>query len=134
MELTRDDARLAATLPDPAVNEAKTRPGLDLAQIMAICMEGYADRPALAQRATELVTDRATGRRSGRLLRHFETISYRDLWSRARAIASVWCGDDARPVRANDPTCILVLIATESWPGKGRYFHREVALTHFCCC
>lgn len=107
MELTRDDARLAATLPDPAINEAKIKPNLGLAQIMAICMEGYADRPALAQRATELVTDPATGRKSRRLLRHFETISYRDLWSRARAIASVWYGDGVRPVRANDPICIL---------------------------
>ena len=35
------------------------------------CMEAYADRPALAQRATELVTDPATGRTTRQLLEAF---------------------------------------------------------------
>ena len=60
-ELTASDPQFRAALPLPSVNEAKLRPELGLAQIAALVMEAYAERPALAQRATELVTDPATG-------------------------------------------------------------------------
>ena len=106
-ELTASDPQFRAALPLPAVNEAKLRPELGLAQIAALVMEAYADRPALAQRATELVTDPATGRTTRQQLKRFETVSYRELWSRARALANVWHHDAARPLRANDFLCIL---------------------------
>jgi fatty acid CoA ligase FadD9 len=38
-------------------------------------MEGYAERPALGQRAVHLVEDTATGRTSLELLPRFETVS-----------------------------------------------------------
>lgn len=44
-------------------------------------MRGYADRPALGQRAVQLVTDPETGRTSAHLLTHFDTITYGELWS-----------------------------------------------------
>jgi len=106
-ELTEKDAQFREALPHPAVNEAKVRPELGLAQIAALVMEAYADRPALARRATELVTDPATGRRTRQMLKRFETITYRQLWSRARALANVWHQDAARRLRANDLLCIL---------------------------
>lgn len=53
-------------------------------------MDAYADRPALAQRATALVTDAATGRKTRQHLQRFETVSYRELWSRARSLANCW--------------------------------------------
>ena len=48
-ELTEKDAQFREALPHPAVNEAKVRPELGLAQIAALVMEAYADRPALAR-------------------------------------------------------------------------------------
>ena len=60
-------------------------------------MEGYADRPALGQRAVEFVTDRATGRTSAQLLPRFETITYRELWDRVGAVASALADDPVRP-------------------------------------
>ena len=65
-------------------------------------MDGYADRPALGQRARELVTDPTTGRTSTRLLPSFETISYRDLWERVGAIATALRNDAADPVNPGD--------------------------------
>jgi fatty acid CoA ligase FadD9 len=106
-ELAAADAQFRAAMPIQSVNEAKLRPELGLAQIAALVMEAYAERPALAQRATELVTDRATGRTTRRLLRRFDTITYRDLWSRARALATAWYQDPEKPLRANDFLCIL---------------------------
>lgn len=106
-ELAANDAQFRAALPIATVNDAKLRPDLGLAQIAALIMEAYADRPALAQRATELVTDRITGRRERQLLPRFETVSYGELWSRARDLANAWHHDSTRPLRANDSLCIL---------------------------
>ncbi|KPC86999.1 hypothetical protein ADL35_09310, partial [Streptomyces sp. NRRL WC-3753] len=59
---------LAGELVPDAVNvqggviAEDVRPGLPLADLVATVMEGYADRPALGERATEPVTDPDTGR------------------------------------------------------------------------
>jgi fatty acid CoA ligase FadD9 len=106
-ELAARDAQFRDALPLAAVNEAKVRPELGLAQVAALVMEAYADRPALAQRATEVVVDRDTGRTTRHLLPRFEMVTYRELWSRARSVANVWHHDTARPLRANDFLCIL---------------------------
>ena len=101
------DAQFRGAMPLPSINEAKMSPELGLAQIVALCMEGYADRPALAQRATEWVIDPATSRTERSLLPQFETITYRELWSRARALASLWNHDEGRLLRANDLVCVI---------------------------
>jgi fatty acid CoA ligase FadD9 len=85
----------------------KRQPGIRLAQVVAGVMEGYADRPALGQRARELVSDLASGRTTSRLLPRFETMTYRELWGRARAAASEWHGNPASPFAAGDFVCIL---------------------------
>lgn len=106
-ELAATDAQFRAALGDPAVNAAKLRPGLGLAQIVASCLEGYGGRPALGRRAAEIVTDPATGRTVRRLLSHFETLSYRELWDRARALAALWHHGGERALRADDLLCII---------------------------
>ena len=85
--------QFTAAEPDPAVVEAARRPGLRLAEVLQTFVDGYADRPAVGQRARELVTDPAVGRTSARLLPRFETVSYRDLWTRVKAIARAWHQD-----------------------------------------
>jgi fatty acid CoA ligase FadD9 len=106
-ELAAIDAQFQAALPIQSVSEARLRPGLGLAQIVALVMEAYADRPALAQRAVELITDPASGCTTRQLLPRFDTITYRDLWARARALATAWHRDPRKPLRANDFLCIL---------------------------
>src|ERR1700754_3589319 len=101
-ELYDNDAQFRAAAPVPEVIEAACTPGLRLTQVLETIVEGYADRPALGQRARELVTDAATGRTSVRLLPQFITISYREFWGRVRAIASAWRHDLARPARVGD--------------------------------
>lgn len=105
-ELCEADHQVRDAIPIESVTEAIREPGLRLPQIVATVMEGYADRPALGQRAVELVTD-ATGRRTLRLLPTFETITYRELWTRARAVASAWYGDADHPVRPGDFVAVL---------------------------
>jgi fatty acid CoA ligase FadD9 len=105
--LYADDAQFRNTRPDEAVAEAVRKPGLRIAEAMATVMVGYASRPALGQRARELVTDSATGRSSLRLLAGFDTVSYNELWTRIRAVASDWHLHDQHPVRPGDFVCVL---------------------------
>jgi fatty acid CoA ligase FadD9 len=105
--LRAEDAQIRDSGPLASVSEAKRQPGLRLAQIVQVVMEGYADRPALGQRARELVTDPASGRKTLRLLPRFDTITYRELWARARATAGAWHHDSKHPVAPGDFVCIL---------------------------
>jgi len=106
-ELSASDHQFREAMPLPEINEAKNKPGLELAQIMAICLEGYAERPALGHRATQLATDPETGRNCLQILDHFETITYAELWSRVRNLASFWYNDPDRHLRAGELLCIL---------------------------
>ena len=101
-QLYASDAQFRAANPLPSVIDAARRAGLRLAQILQTLVEGYEDRPALGQRARELMLDPATGRTSTRLLPSFETTSYGDLWTRVRAVASAWRRDETSPVNPGD--------------------------------
>ncbi|HEX7750796.1 MAG TPA: AMP-binding protein [Novosphingobium sp.] len=105
--LLAEDAQFRAARPIAAVTAAKMAPGIRLGEIAEILMQGYADRPALGQRRREVVVDPASGRRTSRLLPAFETITYRELWARAQAIASDWRHAGETPIAAGDFACVL---------------------------
>ncbi len=96
------DPQFRAAKPLPDVIDAARRPGLRLPEILQTLVEGYADRPALGQRAREVVLDPATGRTTTRLLPGLETVSYGDLWTRVRAVAAAWHRDETSPVNPGD--------------------------------
>jgi fatty acid CoA ligase FadD9 len=103
-ELYASDPQFAAARPDEAVWAALERPGLRLPQLVQTVMDGYANRPALGQRAVQFVKDPDTGRTTAELLPRFDTITYREMWQRAGAIASAWAN---KPVRPGDRVCVL---------------------------
>jgi len=86
----------------PTVLAAVRDRSLGLRRAVAAVMEGYADRPALGERVREAVTDPVTGRTGLRLLPHYTTISYTELWERAGAVAAEWAADAEHPVREGD--------------------------------
>ena len=102
--LSASDPQFAAARPDEVVSAAMGRPDLRLPQLVQTVMDGYANRPALGQRAVRLVKDADTGRTTAELLPRFETITYRELWERAGAIASAWAN---KPVQPGDRVCVL---------------------------
>ena len=59
-------------------------------------MTGYADRPALGQRAVEFVTD-ASGRTVAELQPRFDTLTYRETWARVKALADALAGNPVHP-------------------------------------
>ncbi|WP_328389862.1 thioester reductase domain-containing protein [Streptomyces sp. NBC_00400] len=101
------DPQFRGAAPLDAVTEAIRRPGLPLADLVATVMEGYADRPALGERATEPVTDPDTGRTTLRLLERFDTLTYGELWERVAAVASEWCHHPDHAVGPGDFVAVL---------------------------
>lgn len=96
------DGQFRRARPDPEVLAAARRPGLRLGQVLQTFVDGFADRPALGQRARELTTDPATGRTAAALLPTFTTISYWDMWSRVAAVATGLRNDPTFPVGPGD--------------------------------
>src|SRR6185312_16375257 len=106
-DLYANDRQFADARPSEAISAAIGQPGLRLPQIVRTAMEGYAERPALAQRAIQLVNDPQTGRTSVDLLPRFETTSYRQLWDRVGAVATALAGRPSPSVRPGDRVCVL---------------------------
>jgi fatty acid CoA ligase FadD9 len=95
-KLTATDAQLIAAQPDPVISEALDGPDVLLTDAIRTVMEGYADRPALGQRAVEFVTD-ANGRTVLELQPHFDTLTYREVWKRVLALADALADNPVRP-------------------------------------
>jgi fatty acid CoA ligase FadD9 len=96
-ELAATDAQFAAAQPDQAVAEAAAQPGLGLPQLVQTVLTGYADRPALGQRAVDYVADPATGRTVAQLQPGYDTITYAELAERVRALAAALLAAAVRP-------------------------------------
>src|SRR5271155_560326 len=98
-ELAANDPEFAAARPDEAVSAAIEAAGTRFPQVTNAVLEGYSDRPALAQRAYELVKAPQTGRTSAKLMPWFDKVSYGELahrvseLSRALADGLVSAGD-----------------------------------------
>ena len=106
-DLYASDAQFAAAKPSEAIAEAINQPGLRLPQVIQTLMEGYADRPALGQRAVQFVTD-PSGRTWMELLPRFETITYRELGDRINAFANALTTEHTeRSVQPGDRVCVL---------------------------
>ncbi|OBB10503.1 oxidoreductase [Mycolicibacterium setense] len=103
-DLTANDPQFAAAIPSDTVTAAVDVPGLLLPEIVQTLLQGYAERPALGERALEFVVDPATGRTVARLLPRFDTISYGELWGRVSALAAAF---HASGVAAGDRIAIL---------------------------
>ncbi|HWF69138.1 MAG TPA: carboxylic acid reductase [Mycobacterium sp.] len=103
-ELAANDPQFAAARPDEAVSAAIENAGTRLPQVVNAVLAGYSDRPALAQRAVELVKDPQTGRTSAKLLPWFDTVTYGELADRVDAVSRALADG---VVAAGDRVCVL---------------------------
>src|SRR6202011_3970316 len=103
-DLYATDQQFADARPSEAVAKAIEAPELSLPQIVQTVVDGYADRPALGQRALAFVTDSSTGRTSAELLPRFDTVTYRELSDRVGAVAAALTQN---PVRPGDRVAVL---------------------------
>ncbi|MFJ6016860.1 carboxylic acid reductase [Streptomyces sp. NPDC092952] len=97
----RDASTAAASEPGRGLAEvlASVDLGEALAEVMAAIFENHRDLPALGERAVDPAT--------GQLLPRFDTLTYRELWARVRAVASRWHHDPEYPLRPGDRICTL---------------------------
>ena len=103
-DLYATDQQFADARPFETVATAIESSELRLPQIIQTVIDGYADRPALGQRAVEFVTDAATGRTSAELLPRFDTVTYRELSNRVNSVAAALTQN---PVQPGDRVAIL---------------------------
>ncbi|KUH66809.1 oxidoreductase [Mycolicibacterium novocastrense] len=103
-DLFETDPQFAAARPSQGVAHAIEAAGLPLPQLVRTIFDGYAERPALGQRAVEFVTDPASGRTAAQLLPRFDTVTYRELSDRVEAAAAALT---RVPVRPGDRVAIL---------------------------
>jgi fatty acid CoA ligase FadD9 len=101
-DLYATDLQFAAAEPIQEVIEAARQPGLRLPEVFERLVTGYANRPALGQRAREFATDSVSGRTSAHFLPRFDTISYGELWARVRTIATAWRHHPEHPIDVGD--------------------------------
>ncbi|MBU3064443.1 carboxylic acid reductase [Nocardia sp. NEAU-G5] len=95
-KLISSDAQLGSAQPDPAITAEPGDPDVLLTDVIRTVLNGYADRPALGQRAVEFVTG-ANGRTVAELQPRFDTLTYRETWSRVRALADALAGNPVQP-------------------------------------
>jgi fatty acid CoA ligase FadD9 len=107
IDLYINDQQFADARPSAAITAAIAEPERRLKQLVRTVMEGYAERPALGQRAVRCLCDPETGRTSLELLPWFETVTYRELWCRICAFANALVDDSEHSVRRGDRVCIL---------------------------
>nr|WP_026197257.1 carboxylic acid reductase [Sciscionella marina] len=103
-ELYATDQQFAAAQPDMTVSNMVERAGSRLPEIVSTLLKGYAQRPALGQRAVRFAEDPATGRTRAELLPRFETITYQQLADRVGAVAAALASD---PIAPGDRVCVL---------------------------
>ncbi|MGO4618085.1 carboxylic acid reductase [Nocardia sp. 2YAB30] len=106
-ELYAEHEDIRDARPRADVVQAIREPGMRLAEIVEQVMVGYADRPALGQRALRVQADETTGRTSRTLLARFDILTYGELWQRVRTIAAAWHGEPANPLRPGDFVAML---------------------------
>ena len=87
-DLHHTDPQFAQALPKEEISHAIEPRDVRLPALMQAVLDGYAERPALGQRAVHLVEDPRTGRTSAELLPHFDTITYAEVADRVHAISN----------------------------------------------
>jgi fatty acid CoA ligase FadD9 len=103
-ELAANDPEFAAARPDADVAAAIEAAGTRFSDVTKAVLDGYADRPALAQRAFELVNDPQSGRTSAKLLPWFDKVTYAELAARVGEVSrALTDGLTAR----GDRVCVL---------------------------
>jgi fatty acid CoA ligase FadD9 len=105
--MAQTDPEIAGIMPDPAVSEAMRESGLSHAEVIAVALAGYAERPALGTRAYEILE----GERH--VLPAFSTITYGELVRRVEAVASAWRHHPRHRIAPSEFACFVAFTSAE---------------------
>lgn len=110
MAISQNDPQLQALIPDPAIEAAIKNPELAYWQVIETALTGYADRPAMGERAYAVrnTADANTKPRHQRELQAaFNTITYGEFQRRIKGIAAAWQTDPRLRVNPGEFVCVL---------------------------
>jgi fatty acid CoA ligase FadD9 len=105
LDLAKHDPQLQSLMPVPGLFPAGARPSFQ--EAIEVVTQAYAERPAMGYRAYEIGPDPETGRDSRHLLPHFHTLSYGELNSRIKRLATAWREHPQHRVDPGDFVCML---------------------------
>ena len=105
LELSKTDTQVAQLLPDNSIREKAKCKDLSLDQVIGIFLDGYASRPALAERAYQIVSEQ--GKMIRKYLPFYTTITYKELHQRIKAIAMTWRDSSQCPVKRDDFVMVM---------------------------
>ena len=89
LDLAKNDPEIRELQPNPELRKAAIVPNLTLDRMIAIYLDGYGDRRAVAERSYEL-TELANGKKGRTYLPSYAAISYKELSNRIKAVANAW--------------------------------------------
>lgn len=89
LDLAKNDPEIRELQPNPELRKAAIEPDMTLDRMIAIYLDGYGDRRAVAERSYE-ITELADGKKGRKYLPSYTAISYKDLSTRIKAVANAW--------------------------------------------
>jgi fatty acid CoA ligase FadD9 len=107
LELAETDPQLRQLLPKDSVRRAVRESGLSFDRTIATILDGYADRPALGERAYDIARNADTGRNTRQYHPRFNMLRYGELHARVRNLASAWRHHPVHAVAPDDFVCML---------------------------
>ncbi|MGB1158755.1 MAG: thioester reductase domain-containing protein [Porticoccaceae bacterium] len=107
LDLAKTDPEIAALVPDPSLRESILAEDQTLVGAMECVFTAYANRPALGTRAYEIVRDPATSNAVRSYLPRFSTITYGQVQSTVKALASAWQQHSEHRLNPGEMVCIM---------------------------
>jgi len=107
LALAKSDPQIAAMVPIEALQLAARRPGMSFSDVIALFLNGYAERPMVGERAYEIARDPETGRNLRRHLPRYETRTYAEIRADVEALASALQNHPRHRLRVDEFVCIL---------------------------
>ena len=89
LDLAKKDPQIGALMPNPTLREAVNRPDISLDRIIETFLNGYSNRPALAERSYT-ITKNENGLATRTYLSEYNTITYKELHHRIKGLANAW--------------------------------------------
>ena len=89
IELSENDAQIGELMPDDSIRQNAIANGSSFDKVIGAFLDGYSNRPALGERAYEVIAD-DSGRKVKNFLPAFNTVTYDGLHERIQQLAMAW--------------------------------------------
>ena len=90
IEQSKNDSQIADLKPDLGLWEDARREGLSYDRVIGIFLDGYGDRPALAERMYSIQVEHEDQTKTRIYHNAFTTVSYRELHDRIKSVSMAW--------------------------------------------